>query len=77
METDSRLIQTDAAGEVFTLTLPAGDLIFCAAGMREILRMKPDGTIAFGAGLDQADAAREFLDLLAELYPTYLRKPDE
>lgn len=54
-----------------------GDLIFCAAGMREILRMKPDGTIAFGAGLTQADAAKEFLDLLAQLYPTYLQKPDE
>lgn len=62
---------------ILTLEQPLGDLIFCAAGGREILRMKPDGTIAFGDGLTQTDAAREFLNVLAELYPRYLRKPGD
>lgn len=72
-----RWAKADREAPVFTIEQPVGDLIFCAAGMREILRMKPNGTIVFGAGLTQADAAKEFLDLLAQLYPTYLQKPDE
>jgi hypothetical protein len=49
-----------------------GDLIFLAAGGKLIVKFHPDGTVTLGE-LKPDDAARQFLDLIAELWPSYCK----
>ena len=45
---------------------PLGDLVICAAGPREIIRFKPDGTIVLGDGYTPTEAADAFIGVLRE-----------
>lgn len=46
------------------ISTPRGDLVFIAAGGREILRFKPDGTIEMGDGYTPTEAAEAFIEAI-------------
>ncbi len=47
-----------------------GDLIIYAAGPREIVRFKPDGTIEMGEGYTPTEAAEAFVCALRDRLPS-------
>lgn len=52
------------------IPLNPGDLVISAAGPREILRFKPDGTIVLGEGYTPTEAANAFIETLRDALPS-------
>jgi hypothetical protein len=57
---------------MISLERPAGDIRFMTQGHEEpFLTLKPDGTIEVGSFVKPDEAARLFLDSLADLFPQW------
>lgn len=58
-----------------SLQLPEGEMQFYAGDYKRILTMHSDGRITLGHFAKPDEAVNEFLLVLAELYPHWLRAP--
>lgn len=73
---EPQFIETGVEGQVLLFQgQQPGNLMFYASGPKLILSLHPDGTMAIGPEFKPDEAAKEFLNVLAEFWPHYVRKP--
>jgi hypothetical protein len=69
------LLAASAPGGVFSIGQPERANIQFSSGGHVVLTLTTDGQIKLGPDVKPDEAARRFLETLAQLYPQWLRKP--